>query len=317
MAENIGKKIEQRTGYNELIHVLSERLTGSELNSLLLEVFSRRMAKLTPPAILKQYETNRFVHPAETNYIHLLEKSVQVLKVFSKHGFLPRHLSPLSQAGSCSVMATVDQDKIVTALRNTEVLSDATNALALYISHLKKNKDTVLSRPEEHIKFCSVQRHVRSQPTSAKGFSPHFTIGCLVSSGIDTGNYSFEKKSIGDHFIALQEVLGSVFNVEKIYFKIQKRNGYKMGDQLVTAILDYLRSSFRTMEVRLDEQNSENNYYKGIQFKTVIAINGNETEIADGGFVEWTQQLLNNKKERFCISGFGLELLNKLEEGLM
>jgi len=27
--------------------------------------------------------------------------------------------------------------------------------------------------------------------------------------------------------------------------------------------------------------------------------------------------LLNNKKERFFISGFGLELLNKLEEGLL
>jgi hypothetical protein len=42
-----------------------------------------------------------------------------------------------------------------------------------------------------------------------------------------------------------------------------------------------------------------------------------EFEIADGGLVDWTQQLLNNKKERFFISGFGLEILNKLEEGLL
>ena len=30
----------------------------------------------------------------------------------------------------------------------------------------------------------------------------------------------------------------------------------------------------------------------------IIEINGVELEIADGGFTDWTQQLLENKKER-------------------
>jgi hypothetical protein len=46
-----------------------------------------------------------------------------------------------------------------------------------------------------------------------------------------------------------------------------------------------------------------------------IEINGGEAEIADGGFVDWTQQLLENGKERMLISGFGLELLYKLRQG--
>jgi hypothetical protein len=54
-----------------------------------------------------------------------------------------------------------------------------------------------------------------------------------------------------------------------------------------------------------------------VQVKIVIKKNGRELEIADGGMVDWTQKLLNDKKERYCIFGFGLELMIKLEEGLM
>jgi hypothetical protein len=41
----------------------------------------------------------------------------------------------------------------------------------------------------------------------------------------------------------------------------------------------------------------------------MVEINGREFEIADGGLVDWTQQLLGNHKERMLISGFGLQLL--------
>jgi hypothetical protein len=36
---------------------------------------------------------------------------------------------------------------------------------------------------------------------------------------------------------------------------------------------------------------------------------GETLELADGGFTDWTQQLLGNRKERLLISGIGLERL--------
>jgi hypothetical protein len=313
MEQSIGKIIAQRTGIDNLISILADQLSGADLNSLLLEVFSRRAQQLTSPELLKQYEQNRFVQPAETDFIHLLENSLQTLKCLSRHHFQPLQVSPLSQLGTCSVVATVDQDKVVSALRNCEVLSDATNALAMYISSQKKkqkNKDA-----GTHIKYCTTQRHVRSQPFQAKGFSPHFTIGCLVSSGTDTGNYAFEKKAIAEHFTALQDVLTTVFNAGPVRFRLQQRAGYT--DAFIATMLEYLHTQLPALEVTVDENPGSNNYYKGLQFKAVITLQQRDFEIADGGLVTWTQQLLNNKKERFFISGFGLELLNKLEEGLL
>lgn len=314
MADTIGKIIAQRLGNKSLVDTLCG-LSGSELSSLLLEVFSKKTKQLKPADLLKHYGANRFVQPPESNYIFLLERTLATLNVFAGHGFIPQQVSPLSQLGTCSVVASVDQHKIVSAIRNCEVLSDATNALALYISHLKKTK-AIAWGAGEHIKFSSVQQHVRAQPVAVKGFSPHFTIGCLVSSGIDSGSYAFEIKALQEHFIALQDVLHRVFDQHPVYFKLLKRKGYTAGEELVAKVYEHLVQK-HTLDVRVASEVSDNSYYTGIQFKAVINVKGQEIEIADGGLVNWTQQLLNNRKERFCISGFGLELLNKFDEGLI
>jgi len=34
--------------------------------------------------------------------------------------------------------------------------------------------------------------------------------------------------------------------------------------------------------------------------------------VADGGFTEWAQQLMNNKKEHLLTSGIGTELLQRI-----
>lgn len=69
---------------------------------------------------------------------------------------------------------------------------------------------------------------------------------------------------------------------------------------------------FEVVEAEHDAQS----YYHDLQFKLVVTIpNGLEIEIADGGFTNWMQQLTSNKKERFLISGIGLELLFKLLNG--
>ena len=40
-------------------------------------------------------------------------------------------------------------------------------------------------------------------------------------------------------------------------------------------------------------------------------------EIADGGFVDWTQQILQNKKERFLIGGIGFEFMFRVMTGMV
>ena len=311
MKKSIANAIQQRSGNEDLINILSD-LPGSEINSLLLEVFARRSEKISPAELMRHYQNNRFVWPAETDYLTLLEKTMETLRTFRRHGFSPQHLSPLAPLGTCSVLGIVDQKKVVAALRGTEVLADATNALALYVCSQRKKKEVVISNGE-HIKYCASQRHVRAQALNIKGYSAHFSIGCLTSAGVDTGNFNFERKALTDHLAANADVLKTVFGIQVKYFRFQKRSIYQ--DHFFETIVAHLRETKPDWNIQTEDGPGENNYYHGIQFKIVIDVDGREFEIADGGFVDWTQKIMNNKKERFCISGFGLELLIKLSEG--
>jgi len=61
--------------------------------------------------------------------------------------------------------------------------------------------------------------------------------------------------------------------------------------------------------VSLDPEYEDNNYYKGIHFTIYMEKEHEHVEIGDGGFVDWTQQMTGNKKERCLISGIGLDRL--------
>ena len=54
----------------------------------------------------------------------------------------------------------------------------------------------------------------------------------------------------------------------------------------------------------LNKEETDNSYYQGINFKIIVDGIG----VVDGGFVDWTQKLLGNKKERLLISGAGVDL---------
>ncbi len=313
MNEKIATNIQGKLGI-DLIDIMVNKLSGSELNSLLMKVFAMRANQISPGELLKSYQSNRFAKPAETNFIKLLHTSATTLEFLLEKGFVPKQLSPLVPLGTCSVLATVDQNKVVSATRNGEILSDATNAMALDIAD-QKRKLRAQGQPDSIIKHSTVQRHMRAQFTNIKGFDPHFTIGCLVTSGRDKGNFNFEFAAIKDHLSTLTELLIEVFKVDELYVKLQPRGSY--NDSFIPKLTNYLTSQLQSTQLIIDSDSKPNNYYLGVQFKVVIKKFGRELEIADGGLVDWTQKLLNDKKERYCISGFGLELLNKLEEELI
>jgi len=50
-------------------------------------------------------------------------------------------------------------------------------------------------------------------------------------------------------------------------------------------------------------------YYTRACFKVHANLGGTRTEIADGGFTDWTERLLADRKERLMISGAGLDRL--------
>jgi hypothetical protein len=315
MASPIVTKILQRIGQPDLVRILTEDLTGTDLNTILLDVFSDASSKLSPAQLLNRYQSNRLVKPADLPVLELKRMELDMLELFARLSFEPIELSPVSVLGSCSVVATADQDKILSALRGTEVLADATNSIALHICDLKQSNS--LSSRTDMINFSTIQRHVRTQQVTGKGFTSHFKIACLVTAGTDTGSFSFEIQSLYQHIMAMKELYLDYYKVDDISFRfLCRKHGYDSSERLAQNVKEFIIGKHPDISIDIIKTpEKEIDYYKGIQYKVDIRVNGKSYEIGDGGFVDWTQQMLQNKKERMLTTGIGFDFMYRIMRG--
>lgn len=301
MTKKIIERIQKETHTADLLQVLTA-MPSSDLNSLLMEVMRRKTQQLSPGDLLRSYTANRFVKPSEVDFVSFLTFELELLQRAQAVGFVPLELSPVSPLGSCAVVATVNQNKILSALRSTEVVADATNLLALEaVSRRKKvNFDT------DPLRLCTVHRHVRT-PYVPPPWLPHFKIFCLVTAGKNIGALHFEKQHLLEHIRFTTDYLKSFAAIEVI--KVILISTRKENPDFAT-LRDTVVAEIKNVDFEVEE--IEQPYYQIIQFKTFVTIRQKEYDIADGGLVDWSQKLSNNRKERLLTSGIGIELLFKL-----
>lgn len=310
MANPVWRNLLKKIQCEHLLDLL-ERLSISELNSLFLEIFRRRAVVQTPSSIVNAYRENRFVKPSNVNPIAFLHLELSLLQLAAERQFTPLLLSPLAPLGSCSVIALADQNKIVSSIRGTEVVADATNVLALEAAQKRRasNFDDAI------INLCTVHRHVRAQALKGKGFTAHFGVFCAVSSGKDTGHLEFELKVLEKHLSLYHEFL-TVKSGLKILITIKVISDTNAA--LYDSLAQQISKRLAMMNIKIVSVSSvDHRYYSGLRFSIDILDDGKEFNIGDGGFVNWPVTLLSNRKERMLTSGIGIELLYKIKNGLM
>lgn len=311
MTDKIIARILKETNTPDLLETLTTRLNPTDLQSLLLEVYRQRAEKLTPRDVLQQYEHNRFVQPAAADprqqlefdrlAYSLLPEDVEVIE-----------LSPVAPLGSNSVVATIDQNNAVTTSRNTEVCSDCTNVMALECA--KRRREIVKHNPQakDRIKLCTSQRLVRAQTFSGAATFAHFRVLALCTAGQDEGSRKFETGSLVEHidfYIRLtQACRAEGYTVGRIMVTLTAFDE-RWQATLNTKVLEILAARYPAVDFAFDQtRETGRGYYYGAGFQVNMTDPSGEVYfIADGGFTDWTQQYLSNRKERLLISGFGSE----------
>lgn len=296
--EKLKSKIPDSGAIDHLINELSR----SDFNSLMMEIFRQRADQISPADLIRDFEQNRFTIPALIDPISQLEVEAFCLKQAKSADFTPIVLSPVAPLGTCSVVATANQNKLISALRNTEVVADATNVLALQIAlDLKTNPAIGLAR------YATVHRHVRAQHFENPNFTAHFGAFCMASAGKDLGNFDFELKEANHHISVILKVLGRYFSKEQMIFKFFLRDE---NPKLKTR-LEEKENCWAGCPVHFETDTSQQ-YYRLFQFKIYVNLGENLIDFADGGPVDWVSKLTGNQKIRSFISGIGLELVLKL-----
>lgn len=268
-------RIERATGVPGLAELLAERLAQSDLTALLLEVARRRAGRLEPADVLRQYERDRFVRPAEDDTSEVERVALSLVP----EDFERVDLSPLTPLGTGAALAGVSQDWAVPTARGTEVIADVTSALAL---------EAALSRRKwrDETKLYACERVVRPQASDDPARLAHFRLLGLCTAGRGERWLDWETRNATEHLA--------------FYWKLLAQLG-------VTGAKIRLGGGLE-LEVAATRDPQERPYYAGGWF----SIDVGEANVADGGFVDWTQKLLSDRKERCLISGAGIERLAAL-----
>src|SRR6185369_14541064 len=143
---------------------------------LLLGVLEERARQRTPASLRQQWERDRFVQPCYVDQRTLNELDGHLLAAAA--AFEAVELSPLAPLGVASAVALASQNKIVSTVRGTEVVSDPTNVLALECAKRLRTD------PKAHVRLATSHRCVRAQPfPKLPGYAAHFRLFCMVSAG--------------------------------------------------------------------------------------------------------------------------------------
>lgn len=305
------ERIEREVGIPGLASILANKLSPTDLQSILLEVYRIRSSRIQPSAILSSFEANRFVQPSGISPTSLL-KWEQTIFAHLPQEFQPILLSPVCPLGTNSVIAPVDQNWAVVTARNTEVVSDSTNVLALECSLRRRRLLQVNPKSSESVQLATSHRLLRAQRYQGSKSVAHFSSFALCSAGRDQGKLQFELAALRLHIhfylASLRAFLGQSAPL-RLSVTDLKSNTY--ADLIEAQLFTAIHSEFAETECVFDEhRTSGRGYYVDLCFHIhAIAPSGQRLELVDGGVVNWTQKLLNNDKERLVISGIGSERL--------
>ncbi len=298
-------------GVPGLAKMLAERLAPTDLQSLLLETYRQRAGRRRPADVLADYETNRFVRPAPVSARRLLAWE-QVAAAHLPPEFERVVLSPVCPLGASAAIAAVDQNWAVATARNTEVVSDSTNVLALECAVRRRALLRANPKSAEAVHLAASHRLLRAQHYDSPGAVTHFSALGLCSAGRDLGGLRFEVAALARHIrFYLQSLLAFAGADLPLHVTVSDFAAEPRQPLLHELLLAPLQAEFPATGFAFDpERTGGRGYYRELCFH-VEATNaaGRRLQLVDGGAVDWTQRLVGSAKERLIISGLGSDRL--------
>jgi hypothetical protein len=308
--DKIVRRIGKEAGVPDLAEVLSERISPTDLQSLHLEVYRRIARRRSPPALLADYLANRFTHPSSCHPSLILEWD-RIAYSHLPASFEAIELSTVCPIGTVSSITSLSQDWVLTTIRNTEVVADPTNVLAMECAVRRRQLTRTTPANSTVVNLACSHRSLRAQRYSDPNMLSHFRLFSLCSAGRDTGNFRFETGVLADHIRfyleSLRHYLGSSVPLKIIFNDL---SADRARVEPLIRLKENIENEYHHTRFEFEPSSSRTkSYYRKFRFHIYAGRKGEEVELVDGGDTDWTQKLLNNAKERLVISGIGSERL--------
>lgn len=274
-------------------------LSGEELETILLDIARGRANAATPAKLLVQWRDDLLVMPSGTDPRELSRQESALWELLP-HEFEGLALAPVAPLGLTSTVAGVNQNRIVSTTRGTEVVSDSGPVMALEAARRRR-----AGRLEVHV--ASYHRQLRVENLGPE-FAPHFAMFTLLSTAPDEGTGEAEASMIARQLAYWEKVV--------THFKLVNPTlELAVWDEIVAARIESdVLSAMKNPDLVVvsGEETPGEQYRVGASLIISAEGHGDRVKIGDGGLTGWTAQLTKNKKERCLVSMLFAERLAEL-----
>jgi hypothetical protein len=285
---------------------LEQKLSPADLQTLLLDVSRHRAAAVSPARLMRRWQQDRYVRLAgsDPRRVWALEARLWALLPPAFEGV---DLSPVAPLGVCSALGPVSQDRVISTVRGTEVVSDPTNVLALEAAQRRQRSGAAAV----HVASC--HRVLRGQPFDQPGVFQHFRLFTLVSSARDRGSGRTEADLLTTHLTFWATALADLLPrcLSTISYTVF---GFPpLRERMDDTVLPALTPLPETVTMTEDPgRQRARGYYERGALRIDAAAGDRQEELGDGGFTDWTARLRGDAKERCLISCLSTERLTAL-----
>jgi hypothetical protein len=288
----------------EARRVLESDLAPTDLQTLLMAVARVRAGKVSAARVLQRWGEDRFVRPSVSD-LRLLSQVEAMLWRLLPGRFVGVDLSPVAPLGICSALGPVDQHRVVSTVRGTEVLSDPTNVLAVEAAARRRGQGV-----DGRVDLAACHRVLRAQ-RFGPGNAAHFRLFALTSSARDRGSGLTESQLVIDHISFWQRVLAEVLPTVVTRITVTVFGSPVLAERLDDTIQPAVAGgSVPVVEDRARSHGA--GYYAGMAIGLRAEAGGQSVDLGDGGLTTWTQQLRGDAKERCLVSCLATERLAAL-----
>ena len=276
---------------------LARGMPASEVWSLLLSAMSERAAQRTAGSLIQQWERDRFVQLSYIDQRTLVELDSHLLA--GARDFEAVELSPLAPLGASSSVALTTQNRVVSTVRGTEVVSDPTNVLAL------ESARRLREDPTRVVRFCTSHRCVRAQEVpKVPGFAAHFRMFCMTTAGHEVKDQVFVTDALTHH---IRTHLQALDRLEQHGYSFANRRLRLLSSEVREPLARRIADAVEGMQVTVERL--EQPYYDGLRFMiSAHSAAGDDIPLIDGGAFDWLHKLAANRKLVFVASALGSQL---------
>ena len=160
------------------------------------------------------------------------------------------------------------------------------------------------SSPAAETHLATSHRVLRAQPVPTQpGYAQHFRLFALGSGGVERKDHAFTVETVVLH---VRTMLAGLLRLEQLGYSLHRPR----VEVLVSAEKRQLGSRIADI-LSADLQPLEHPYYSGgLRYRIwVLAPDGGELPLADGGVFDWLGQLSSTRRAVFIGSGLSSQLI--------